>query len=192
MPLSDDRYSAYNPRQPDQEGPGPVAYLALALSWLVPGLGHIMIGQVARGIIMGISIHLLFAGGLLLGGIHAINPPDQPIWTYTQFLTGWPMLVANHIERNIYEPVYVIGQRDEKGIPLPTPIQQLYNEEANARGIRLNDDKINGETPDALAARRVYQGFHRTVPAVCLSPQGAGHRRRLLRHRGHAEPSRRI
>ena len=139
MPVSDDKYSAYNPREPEQEAPGPVGYLALVVAWVVPGAGHVMIGQVGRGLIMGIAIHLLFAAGLLLGGIHAINPPDQPIWTYTQFLTGWPMLVANHLERNVYEPMYVPKEPRGSNPAPPAPIQEIYNKEAQDRGINLDD-----------------------------------------------------
>ncbi len=66
-----------------------------------------MIGQKGRGILFLLTLHGLFAAGLLIGGIRAINPADQPIWRYTQFLTGWPMLVSNYFERNDYEPKYV-------------------------------------------------------------------------------------
>src|SRR6185436_3361442 len=74
------------------------------LAWLVPGLGHFLIGQKARGIIFFAAIHLLFGAGLLVGGIRSINPPEQPIWTYTQFLSGWPMLVSNYFEKNYFAP----------------------------------------------------------------------------------------
>jgi len=91
--LSNSYYNA-----PEPEGPGPVGYLALVLAWAVPGLGHLMLGEKKRGIVFAVTIHGLFAAGMLIGGIRAINPPDQAIWTYTQFLTGWPMLVANRVE----------------------------------------------------------------------------------------------
>ena len=96
MAVHPDSYSAYNARDP--EGPGPVGYLALVLAWAVPGLGHFLLGQKGRGIVFALAIHLLFAAGLLVGGIRAINPQDQAIWTYTQFLTGWPMVLANRLE----------------------------------------------------------------------------------------------
>ena len=93
--LTTSPYKSTAPYVPESEGPGPVGYLALVLAWAVPGLGHILIGERANVLIFAITVHVLFAGGLLLGGIRAINPPDQPIWTYTQFLAGWPMIVAN-------------------------------------------------------------------------------------------------
>ena len=83
----------------------PLDYLAIALAWLIPGAGHIALGKWKRGLVFMIAIHALFAGGLLLAGIRAVNPTDrpnvaaeekiigQPIWTYTQLLAGWPTLV---------------------------------------------------------------------------------------------------
>ena len=99
MASSADKYTAYDPNAPLDEGPGPVGYLALVLAWAVPGLGHMLIGQKARGAVFCVSIHALFALGLLIGGIRVINPPEQAIWTYTQFLAGWPMIVANRVEQ---------------------------------------------------------------------------------------------
>jgi hypothetical protein len=79
--------------------PGGIGYLALILAWIVPGLGHFLLGERARGLVFALTIHGLFALGMLIAGVRAINPPEQAIWTYTQFLSGWPMLVANRIEK---------------------------------------------------------------------------------------------
>jgi TM2 domain-containing membrane protein YozV len=103
------------------EGVGGVGYLALVFAWLVPGLGHLMIGQKARGVIFAITLHGLFGLGLLIGGIRAINPADQPIWRYTQFLAGWPMLVSNHLEKTIFEPNYVEEDQNHQ-----IPMERLY------------------------------------------------------------------
>ncbi len=81
------------------ESPGAAGYLALVFAWIVPGLGHLLIGQRARGIIFLLTINGLFAGGLLIGGIRAINPPEQPIWTYTQLLAGAPMIIASKLQK---------------------------------------------------------------------------------------------
>ena len=105
--------------QQPEEG---INYLALALAWLVPGLGHMVIGHKARGMVFLVTLHGLFALGLILGGIRAINPPEQPIWRYTQFLSGWPMLVTNYVERKVYEPEYVYVDREH---PM-TKIEKLY------------------------------------------------------------------
>jgi len=94
QPYSKDKFS---------DGGGGVSaggYMALVLAWLVPGLGHVLLGERARGVIFAVTIHGLFAAGMLIAGVRAINPPEQQIWTYTQFLTGWPMLVANSVEKS--------------------------------------------------------------------------------------------
>ena len=144
MPASDDRYSAYN--QKDQDGPGSMGYMALVCAWAVPGLGHVMLGEKARGFIFAVMIHLLFAGGLLIGGIRAINPPDQPIWTYTQWLTGWPMGVASYFWKYRYLPDYVAADPSTK-----TPIENEYDTESAARGINQFD-----YSPAGIAVRESF------------------------------------
>jgi hypothetical protein len=89
-----------HPSPPTLEGPSAVGYLAIILAWAVPGLGHLIVGERSRGLLFAITIHALFGLGLVLGGIKAINPPDQPIWTYTQYLAGWPMLISGRIEKS--------------------------------------------------------------------------------------------
>ena len=86
--------------KPADEGPSAIGYAAVGLAWLVPGAGHLAIGQRGRGLLFLITLHLLFGLGLLLGGVHAMNPPEQPIWSYTQLLAGWPTLAANSLARH--------------------------------------------------------------------------------------------
>lgn len=79
----------------------PLGYLALTVGWFIPGVAHCMIGQKKRGLLFAVTIHLLFAAGLFLGGIRAIRPAEQPIWTYTQYLAGWPMLVSTVVQTKL-------------------------------------------------------------------------------------------
>ena len=48
--------------------------VALA-GWLVPGGGYLLIGQRARGLTVGITVATLFALGLLIGGVRALEVP---------------------------------------------------------------------------------------------------------------------
>jgi len=41
--------------------------------WLVPGLGYVLIGQRARGAVIGVTILLMFTAGLLIGGMRVID-----------------------------------------------------------------------------------------------------------------------
>ncbi len=89
-------------------------YIALVLGWLVPGAGHIMLGDRKRGIIFLVFIHLLFFAGLLLGGIRALDRPRQQLWDYAQMAAGWPSLVGDMVRPQVVkDDVAVI--RDSSG-----------------------------------------------------------------------------
>lgn len=77
----------------------PAEYLAVGLAWVIPGAGHLVIGQKARGTIFLLTIHILFALGLFIGGVRAIRPEDQPIWSYAQFMVGWPMVASSVLQK---------------------------------------------------------------------------------------------
>ncbi|MDB5322530.1 MAG: hypothetical protein JWN40_4161 [Phycisphaerales bacterium] len=60
------------PRNPTFLPPPPLVALA---SWLIPGAGYWLIGQRVRGLVIGVTILLLFAVGLLIGGIRVVDSP---------------------------------------------------------------------------------------------------------------------
>jgi hypothetical protein len=135
-----------------------MGYLALILAWLVPGLGHLMLRQWARGITFFLCIHLLFAGGLLIGGIRAINPPDQAIWTYTQFLSGWPMIVANKLEQNARGELKVLLDRYNRATPQPPVVETLQARQA--RTIKfIQDHPLFANHPKVQDLGSVYCGI---------------------------------
>ncbi len=45
------------------------------MGWLVPGAGYLLVGERARGVVTGVTILILFALGLLIGGIRVIDVP---------------------------------------------------------------------------------------------------------------------
>jgi hypothetical protein len=49
--------------------------LVAAAGWALPGAGYWLIGHRARGVVVGITILLLFAFGILLAGIRVIDVP---------------------------------------------------------------------------------------------------------------------
>ncbi|MCS7034067.1 MAG: hypothetical protein NZ561_08740, partial [Phycisphaerae bacterium] len=50
----------------------PVVALA---SWFVPGAGYLLIGQYTRGLVVGVTVLLLFILGVLIAGIRVIDVP---------------------------------------------------------------------------------------------------------------------
>jgi len=107
------------PEDKSHEGVGAGGYMALVLAWLVPGLGHVLLGQRRRGVIFAVTIHGLFAAGMLIAGVRAINP-EQQIWTYTQYLAGWPMLLVSPIEKHqMAELEQLIKNLPKYGLEMP-------------------------------------------------------------------------
>lgn len=66
--------AAADPSNPDA-GPLPSPPLVLLAGWLLPGLGYLLIGHRARGIVVGATIISLYLSGILIGGVRAIQVP---------------------------------------------------------------------------------------------------------------------
>lgn len=50
---------------------------AAALGWLLPGLGHLILGQKKRGVILCVTILSLWLAGIFIGGISVIDKYDR-------------------------------------------------------------------------------------------------------------------
>lgn len=65
------------------------------LSWLVPGLGHIYIGDRGRGIICLVTIVVTFWTGIAIGGVQGtVAPRARRLWFVAQLGTGGNTLAA--------------------------------------------------------------------------------------------------
>ncbi|MCC6579137.1 MAG: hypothetical protein IT440_01760 [Phycisphaeraceae bacterium] len=112
---------------------------AAIAGWVVPGLGHALIGQKTRAIILAVTIGSLWLGGFLIGGICVFDQQEHPAWFLGQVLVG-PSLAANAYLNHqklrfidgkpspdrpyAYEPSY--GRVNEQGI-LYTALAGLLN-----------------------------------------------------------------
>jgi hypothetical protein len=56
--------------------------------WLVPGAGHVIVGERTRGIIIFAAIVALFAAGLYIGSIGVIDSVNARPWYVGQMLTS--------------------------------------------------------------------------------------------------------
>jgi len=68
----------------------PVAGL---LAFLLPGLGHISLGEARRGVMILIGVLGLFFGGLLVGGVDAVDSREDFWWFVAQAGVG-PVAIA--------------------------------------------------------------------------------------------------
>mgnify|MGYP006284189631 CR=1 FL=1 len=87
----------------EEKGLAPV--LALVLAWLVPGLGHVYIGRTVRGVILFITIGVLFWTGVAMGGVLTVDAQRSRGWFYAQMLTGAHGVASWYRQRGVYEQV---------------------------------------------------------------------------------------
>lgn len=87
----------------------PAPLVALA-SWLVPGLGYVLIGERARGIIAGTTIVVTFLLGLLIGGIRVIDVPGYDVANNlrpTSKTDKTPAIKTSFVGEVMYKPWYI-------------------------------------------------------------------------------------
>lgn len=78
------------------------AGLAGLLGWIVPGLGHVFIGDRVRGIICMATIVLTFWTGIAIGGVRGtVDPRERTLWFMAQLCTGTNAGLAYVIRENI-------------------------------------------------------------------------------------------
>lgn len=53
-----------------------------------PGLGHVLAGEVKRGIFIAAGVLGLFFGGMFIGGIDVIDSREDRVWFFGQALVG--------------------------------------------------------------------------------------------------------
>lgn len=79
---------AETPAAQDARLPERFEPLAGLLAMLVPGLGHLVLGQPARAAFIASGVLGLFFGGVLVGGVDVIDRKEDTIWFAGQALVG--------------------------------------------------------------------------------------------------------
>ncbi len=69
---------------------------AAIAGWVLPGMGHALIGERKRGMIIGITIGILWVAGLLVGGVSVIDRAENGAWFVGQVLAG-PSIVIDYV-----------------------------------------------------------------------------------------------
>jgi len=70
----------------DEKSTHPWHIAASLAGWLVPGLGHWLIGEKHRAVILGVAIAGLWLGGALVGGISVFDAKEHKMWYLGQML----------------------------------------------------------------------------------------------------------
>lgn len=78
---------------------------ALLAAVVLPGLGHIVRKEFARGIASGLAILAMFFGGLFIGGIDAVDRREDGVWFYGQALVGPLAFATNYVHQSHYKVI---------------------------------------------------------------------------------------
>jgi len=92
---------------------------AAIAAWLLPGLGHVLLGQKRRGLLLLAAIGGLYVAGLLVGGIDVIDSRQDRLWYYGQFLAGPQTFVIDRVHQSMRTDAYQRWQRKTFGANRP-------------------------------------------------------------------------
>jgi hypothetical protein len=85
-------------------------------AWLVPGLGHWLLGQRRRGVILLVSIGLLWTSGFLVGGVGVFDRKSHPVWFLGQMLIA-PSILVERWDNSLQGPNAGPARPDAAVIP---------------------------------------------------------------------------
>lgn len=101
-------------------GRGGVTFL---LGWALPGLGHWWLGEKRRAIYVAVGVLGLFAGGLLIGGLDAVDQKEDGPWFLAQALNGPVAFIADAANEALLKSGR-IGELVPSPPPTPPPGQR--------------------------------------------------------------------
>ena len=88
------------------------------MALVFPGLGHLLLGMPRRGRLVALGVLGLFATGLIVGGLDAVDSERDRWWFYAQALTGPIALLTDTIHialRHENRIVQGLGRMNEIG-----------------------------------------------------------------------------
>lgn len=106
--------------------------LAILAGWAVPGLGHVLVGRLRRGLLFGLLVWGGFGLGLAHDGRLALRDPRQPVLTSLQVVANLGVGPADALARiAVYgAPVYAFdAPLHERSIG---PLEQTFRDRARS------------------------------------------------------------
>ena len=106
--------------------------LVVAAAWVVPGLGHALLGRVARGALFGGIVWACFGLGLAHDGRLALRDPRQPVLSALQVVANLGVGPADAVARAaVYgRPAYAF-----RGFPdwrSPDAVERVFRDRARS------------------------------------------------------------
>lgn len=108
----------------------------------LPGLGHIVRGRTKRGVLAMIGVLGLFAYGLLIGGVDAVDSREDRIWFYGAAMVGPVAFGVDWVHQHRFKALDPDSQALRSGKPGEvrdttggTPTWRPASDEALASGV---------------------------------------------------------
>lgn len=151
--------------------------MAGLLSIVLPGLGHALTGRVERGIFAGVGVLGLLLGGLLIGGVDAIDSREDRAWFLGQAFGGPIVFAVDAYHQSTKAYPVQGGRAEELGLSRRTsssgPDYSVSENELDTRIIkrRIGPDETR-EVVDVIVFDAISgQGETRQLPVAV--PQGS-------------------
>jgi hypothetical protein len=77
--------------------------VATVLAVLLPGAGHVYLGEVRRGVLIGVGVLSMFFGGMLIGGIGVVDRRENFIWFLGQAMVGPLAFGVDHLHQSQFK-----------------------------------------------------------------------------------------
>jgi hypothetical protein len=125
--------------------------VAGVLAYLVPGAGHVYLGQTARGLVLGVGILALFFGGLFIGGLAVVDSKsgrlENRISFYGQAVVGPVAIAIDRVHQAAFKG-YDPAQRRVRSLN-PGEVRIAPGDPRNPNGFALiaRADPARGEGP---------------------------------------------
>jgi hypothetical protein len=131
--------------------------IPLALGWLIPGAGHMVLGKFKRGLVLFVAISALFYTGVAVGGTMTVDVHSEKYWSYAQLGCGVHGMIGWHRQDQVYSDLR--DQPEFQEAELAANWQMAVDAKLAERNIALSYPEDN--------IARVYTGVAGMLNVLC-------------------------
>jgi len=130
---------------------------AVVLGWLLPGLGHLSLGQKRRGFLIMFGILFLVLCGVLVGGIDAVDHQNDGLWFIAQVWCGPIVVVVDLLNQMFIVPLPISQRATLVGLSHANEIGTLFIAMAGLMNFVVLLDALQAKRNQDLERRSAKQ-----------------------------------